>query len=196
MTTATTPTTELEAVNTMLSCIEEAPVVSLDDTGLVDVATARAVLSEVSRAVQKSGWKFNREADYPLVRDIDGNIPVPANVMKLKAAEEYRDRKITTRGTRLYDLKNHTYVFTEDLKVDVVFLLSFEELPEAARHYITVRAARVFQTRVLGSETLQKFHEDDEGMALIDLNEAEGDTGDYNIFTGTLQAHRIAYRHF
>ena len=59
-----------------------------------------------------------------------------------------------------------------------------------------MRAARVFQTRVLGSETLQKFHEDDEGMALIDLNEAEGDTGDYNIFTGTLQAHRIAYRHY
>ncbi|MEO0471881.1 MAG: hypothetical protein AAF206_19805, partial [Bacteroidota bacterium] len=34
----------------------------------------------------------------------------------------------------------HSYVFTENLKAKVIFLLPFEEMPESARHYITYRA--------------------------------------------------------
>lgn len=196
MATATTPTTELEAVNVLLACAEESPVVSLDDAGLVDVAMAQSTLSEVSRAVQKRGWHFNSEKDYPLTRDDSNHIPVPANTAKLKPARDFRDLEIAHRGTKLYDLKNHTYVFTKDIKVDAVFILPFDELPEAARHYIAVRAARIFQARVLGSETLFKFTEVDEAQALDDLNEAEGDTGDYNIFRDNSTAQDILIRDY
>ena len=47
----TTPTTQLQAVNSMLSTIGEAPVNSLS-SGLVDAETAETVLNEVSRDVQ------------------------------------------------------------------------------------------------------------------------------------------------
>ena len=47
----TTPTTKLEAVNTMLSTIGEAPVNNLS-SGLVDAETAETILNNVSRSVQ------------------------------------------------------------------------------------------------------------------------------------------------
>ena len=56
-------TTQLQAVNSMLSTIGEAPVNSLD-SGLVDAETAETVLNEVSRDVQSFGWNFNTEPDY------------------------------------------------------------------------------------------------------------------------------------
>jgi hypothetical protein len=46
------PTTELEAVNTILSTIGESPVSSLGDQMTVDAVLAQNILHEVSREVQ------------------------------------------------------------------------------------------------------------------------------------------------
>jgi hypothetical protein len=195
MTTSTTPLTELEAVNVLLSCIGEAPVNVLDDTGLVDVATARATLGEVSRLVQNRGWNFNCEQKYPLTRNVDGELHLPANTAKVKPSADFSDLKLTQRGTRLYDRENHTFVFTKDITVDLTVLLPFDELPQAARHYITLRAARVFQGRVQGAETNYRFTEDDEAQALVDFSDAESDTGDYNVLSGTWGVAQILDRY-
>ncbi len=50
-----TRTTELEAVNTILSTIGESPVNSLTGTLPVDATTALNVLDEISREVQSAG---------------------------------------------------------------------------------------------------------------------------------------------
>lgn len=178
-------TTELDAVNVMLDCIGESPVSTLEVSGLADVARARALLNETSLAVQTSGWHFNSEERYQLVRDLDGYITVPPNVIKLEPSEGTSKLDVAQRGSRLYDRKNHTAVFTEDLLVDLVFFLSWEELPQAARRYITIRAARTFQARELGSDTLHKFSEAEEALALVDFKDAEGATGNYNMFNGS-----------
>ena len=47
-----TATTELEAINTMLSVIGESPVNTVDGSGVVDAVLARQILHEVSRHVQ------------------------------------------------------------------------------------------------------------------------------------------------
>jgi hypothetical protein len=183
--TTPTLTTELEAINTMLDGIGESPITSLEVSGLVEVAKAKALLNEVSIAVQTTGWHFNSEQKYPLVRDLDGYITIPQNVLQVDTAEEQGDIDVTQRGTRLYDKKNHTYVFTKDLSVDIVFYLPWDELPQAARRYIMIRAARVFQTRELGSDVLHSFSDADESLAWADLKSAEGSTGDYNMFNGS-----------
>ena len=59
MTTQITPTTELQAVNTMLSTIGEAPVNSITGTTTVDVSVAKNILDETSMSVQSQGWNFN-----------------------------------------------------------------------------------------------------------------------------------------
>lgn len=57
--TTQTRTTELEAVNTILSTIGEAPLNTLTGSLPVDGTIAKNVLSEVAREVQSQGWHFN-----------------------------------------------------------------------------------------------------------------------------------------
>ena len=172
-------TTELEAVNTLLAAINEAPAATLEDFGIPYLAAARDCLTEVNRSVQNVGWHFNSEDDYPLVRDQTNRVVLPSNTLKVVAEE----RNIVQRGSLLYDKENHTYSFADATpKAALVFLLPWDELPQAARQYITVRASRVFQTRELGSESQFRFSEYDEQVALKVLQEAEAETGQYNFF--------------
>jgi hypothetical protein len=182
----TTPTTKLEAVNSMLSTIGEAPVNTLS-SGLVDAETAETILNEVSRSIQAQGWNFNTEPDYTIIADSDGNVVLPSNVLRADLADsqtKFRSSKneYIQRGNKIYDKRQHTFNIGKDLKLDVIVLLDFTDLPEVARRYITVKSARIFQERVVGSDTLSAMNRNDEQEALFALREMEGDNGDYNIF--------------
>ncbi|QFP93680.1 tail tubular protein [Ralstonia phage P-PSG-11] len=195
MTTVVTPTTEIEAVNLMLDVIGESPISSLENSAVVDAVKAKSVLSEVSRAVQTKGWHFNTEKEFELVPTVfDKEIIVPANVLRIDTV--YPDNGIDAvhRGNRLYDRRKHTYQFDKSVKVDMVVNLQFEELPESARRYIAIRAARVFQTRMVGSEGLYQFTAGDEADARADLKRAEGITGDHNILTDSWTVRRVIDR--
>ena len=76
MASITTRTTELEAVNTMLSTIGEAPVNSLTGSLPTDASMAKNILNEVNREVQSGGWKFNTSYKSTLSRDTNNKIPV------------------------------------------------------------------------------------------------------------------------
>jgi hypothetical protein len=182
----TTPTTKLEAVNSMLSTIGEAPVNSLT-SGLVDAETAETILNEVSRSVQAYGWNFNSEPDYTVAADTSGNVVLPTEVIRADLANsvtKYRSNKqeYVQRGSKMYDKIKHSFNIGKALKLDVVVLLDFEVCPEVARRYVTVKAARIFQERVVGSDSLSAMNRNDEQEALFALREMEGDNGDYNIF--------------
>lgn len=178
-----TPSSELDAVNTCLRAIGEAPVNSLSGD-ILDVTTAQNVLTQVSHQIQEMGWHFNTETDYPLVPDNDGAITLAANIVRVDQdmVNDSGDYDLVQRGTTLYDRKNRTAVFTQTVKAEVVLLFPFEELPPVARRYITLKAARVFQASVIGSETLAGFTERDEFEARMAFEEAEGENADYTIF--------------
>ena len=190
-------TSELDAINIMLGTIGASPINSLDAaTGVVDAVTARAILSEVSVQVQEEGWHFNTEYEFVLTPSLDSKeIYVPANAIEVDAsAYDRNDIDVAIRGNRLYDRKNKTFQFQQDIKADLTILLEFNELPQAARHYITVRAARVFQQRVIGSDTLGSFSEKDEARALRSMRRYESKTADYNILTGNYSVMRTIDR--
>ena len=182
----TTPTTELEAVNAMLSTIGEAPVSSLA-SGLLDAETAETILNDVSREVQSMGWNFNTEEDFPASPNDSNEIVLPAEIVRADLAQsqtKFRSTKeeYVQRGNRMYDKITHSYTITKQLKLDVILLLTFSDVPEVARRYITTKASRIFQERVVGSDTLSAMNRNDEQTALFALREMEGDNGDYNIF--------------
>lgn len=187
-------TTELSAINTMLAAAGESPVSALSSSGLADVAEAKAVLDEQLRLIQSEGWVFNTEYDYPLIPDTEGYIALPQNTLKVDADTTYSQVDTVQRGLRLYDRKNHTYVFTQSLKGTMVFLLPFEELPQYARHYAIVKAARVYQARVLGSDTQFKFSEAEEFAALTTFRNAETQAGDFNMLSDSWSVARILVR--
>ena len=73
-----TLTTQLEAVNSMLSYISESPVnaIPADLTTLPPSAEiAVNLLAETSREVQSEGWHFNTEKEYELTADGDNKFP-------------------------------------------------------------------------------------------------------------------------
>lgn len=186
--TLVTPTTELEAVNIMLSGIGETPVNSLEEV-TADVSVASTILLEISKAVQLDGYQWNTEDNYPLTPDAKGQITLHPSIVRV-AFREPDDRELTMRGRRVYDRINHTYFFDTGttIYVTVTLLLPFEELPEAARRYISIRALRVFQERVVGSSTLSQFQQVDEARArsLMLMEERKQDRP--NMLTGTLPA--------
>jgi len=193
---ALTLTTELDAINIMLGTIGESPINSLDAaTGVVDAVTARSILSEVAVQVQEEGWHFNTDYEFVLTPDaITKEIYVAPNTIEVDVSEYTSDVDPAIRGTRLYDRKNKTFQFFQDIKADLTILLEFNELPQAARHYITIRSARVFQQRLVGSQVLGAYTEADEARALRAMRRYEAKTGDYNILTGNYSVMRTIDR--
>ena len=192
--TVTTRTTELEAVNTILSTIGEAPINSLTGTLPVDATTAKNILSEINREVQSAGWKWNTHYKVPLTRDGDNKIPVGTDVLRVSLNAKY-DRSsydVIQRNNYLYNLAKNVETFDQNFEDnDVVYLLDFDNVPEQAKRYITIRSARVFHDRTLGANTLHKFSSEDEARALSVMRQAESETGDYSIFDSYLQHYTV-----
>lgn len=175
-------TTKLEAVNTMLSAIGEPPVNTLSSTR-ADCIMAEQILDETSREVQSYGWHFNIEYGVTMTPDSDGFLYVADNIARVDTdPAEYVDLDIVQRGNRLYDKKTNGYVFSGPIKVTQIVMLDFEEMPEPARRYVMIRAARIYGERMVASEKTSQFTSRDEFMALAKMREYETDTGDYSIF--------------
>ena len=192
--TTVTRTTELEAVNTILSSIGEAPLNSLTGTLPVDGTTAKNVLDEICREVQSMGWHWNSHYKVDLSRDTDNKIPIGTDVLRVKLNTKY-DRSsydVVQRDSYLYNLAKNEETFTQDFEDnDIVYLLDFSKIPEQAKRYITVRSARVFHDRTLGANTLHKFTSEDEARSLAVLRQAETETGEHNIFNSYLQSYTV-----
>lgn len=191
--TLTTLTSELEAINTMLEACEEAPVASTALSGLYPLERAKGILSETSRVVQSMGWKFNTEYEFPLTRDENGAIALPANAMKVDVDDRWTNVDPVQRGLKLYDSKAHSYTFTTDLTATVVFALAWDELPQPARHYITIRAARTMQGRSSVSEGVYRYSADDEQAAMLALSDHEAETGDHNMLRDSMSVASVLF---
>ena len=191
------PTTKLQAVNTMLSTIGSAPVNTITGTNSADVALAVQILDETSLAVQSEGWHWNTEREVPYTPDgVTGEITVPTNALLVDVdSPDNLKVDVILRGQKLYDLKTRSHVFTEQVKATVVYALEWEELPQAARYYINIKASRIFQDRMVGSEKHHTFTLRDEVMAMSKLREYEGETADRTIFDN-YDTFRVIARHY
>lgn len=185
-----TLTTQLEAVNSMLGHIGESPVNSISNSSALPVSasTALSTLDEVSKEVQSEGWHFNSEAGVTLSVNA-GAITVPSDAIRIDPQDTRID--VVQRGSTLFDRKNNTSTFTKDLKVNLLRLLDWDSLPETARRYITLRASRVFQSRIVGSRELEALIARDEYQARARLEEADYGSSDRTIFDNYDAASRI-----
>ena len=192
--TITTRTTELEAVNTILSTIGEAPLSTLTGSLPVDGTTAKNILNEISREVQSAGWHFNTQYKVDLTRDTDNKVPIGTDVVRVQLNDKYDKSSydVVQRGSYLYNLAKNSNIFDQDFTENtLIYLLQFEDLPEQARRYITIRSARVFHDRTLGANTLHKFSSEDEARSLSVMKQAEMQTGDNTIFDSDLQKYIV-----
>ena len=177
-----TPSSKHEALQVMLSCLGVSPqIMEEEDAPNSEVTLANHILDDVLADVQTQGWAFNREQNFPLTPQEDGRIVLPPSLLKVEKVHNHphlRERVIKTGKTLtkyLYDTERHTFFIKQTVTADVVWRLEFEEVPEAYRRYVIVRAARIFQDRVLGSSTLHAFSERDELVELSGLKNADNE---------------------
>ena len=196
MATQITTTTELQSVNIMLSTIGEAPVNSITGTTTVDVSTAINILNETSMSIQSQGWNLNTHINYKsLSIDSNGKVPLPSNCVKADANHSYRYLNYTIRNGYLYDMDNHTDVFTSaPSTVDLVLVQQFSHLPEYARQYITMKAARRFASRFIGDKEITQLIGQDENEALMAFHQADSQEADANMLNGDQNTFSIINR--
>ncbi len=181
-------TTLLEAVNVLLENIGEMPVSSLDDQQIQDARMAQQTLLEFAKDGQTRGWSWNTELAYPF--DIDstsGEVEVPPSALRWSIDQYQYNGRFVLRGTRVYDKKNRTFQIDPNdvpIKADVTWLLSWDDSPEAYNRWTTIRAARVFASRALGSDSLVQFTAIDEQAAMTELMRVEYAQSQPNSLTG------------
>ncbi len=187
-------TTKLQAVNQMLSFIGEAPINSLADaTGVGDVNLAESVLDEITLEVLSQGWHFNTNFDVTHEPDSNKEIVLGEVVLRIDTkVGAYGAMDVTLRGNKLYNRAKNTFEFDDEIKTTEVVVLPWDDLPEAARRYIALRAARVFQDRSVGSPELQQTGVQEELVALASLREYDAESSDYSVFDSTLPLKTIS----
>lgn len=176
-------TSELAAVNTMLSLIGEAPVTSLTGRISTEVAIAKSTLGEVSAYTQTRGWHWNTDENYTITAGSDGRFEWGSDWIRFDTPDgKYSNIDVVRRGDYLWDRYNNTDIFTQtELKGSVVRFLDWESLPQAARNFIMIRAARIFMVRTIGEETRAGYAMDDERRAWHALEDEESEQSNANI---------------
>lgn len=192
-----TPTTELEAVNECLANIGQAPVSTISGDLGVDAQIALNFVRSVNRELQSKGWNWNTEKNYPLTPNVDLDILLPSNTLAVDSDGNDRGRDVVQRGPRLWDRDNLTFRFNKPINVEITFALTFEELPETARRYIALKAARIFQNRVEGREDESDLRDEMEAMGILhaDHLRSEDNNALYNNWStaGMIRRHAYGY---
>ena len=176
--------TELDAVNQILSSVGQAPVTTLDLQN-PEVAITVNTLREVSKQVQLEGWTFNIERDYQLSRNpATKEVTYPSNTLALDTNKDRHgdNYDVVRRQGKLYDRLNHKYTFDEEIYVDVLWYFDFQDLPPAIQAFVTARAARMCATKMVGDQELNALLQEQELNTRAAAIEEECQQGDYSMF--------------
>ena len=176
--------TELDAVNQILSSVGQAPVTTLDLQN-PEVSIVLNTLREINKQVQSEGWIFNTERDYVMQPDSSTQeILYPYNVLQMDANVEYHKNQydLVRRNGKLYDRLNHTFQFTSDIHVDLTWYFDFTDVPPPVQTYIVARAARMCATKLIGDQEINKLLAEQEVYTRAAAIEYECNQGDYSMF--------------
>ena len=200
------PTTELEAVNTILSVIGQAAITQaeLDSPTGDDTTQAIAFVRDNLREVLSWGWQFNTEWQFRIAVSSD-QFAVPNNLLKFEVSKRsdqqgHRPEKnidgtvprtnlldIVVQGGFFYDRLRNSNTFTGDfvrlqIFIDITRTVNFVDMPETARRYVTMRTARQFAKRMLGDQEIVGFTADDELVAFRVLKKDQGEVKRHSLF--------------
>jgi len=190
-------TSKLNAVNTLLAIIGEAPVNSLNPPLTGDASLADQVLDEVSREVQGAGWSWNTMLYDSIPLDAStGQSQLPSNTLAVRFNPiSYPSQRFVLRGLRLFDRVKNTYDLrtslgvaltgsTSNIVAEIVEELEWDSIPETGKRYIMIRAGRIFANRAVTSASIESYTSEDEEKALQILKRTEDMAQNYNFISG------------
>jgi hypothetical protein len=171
----------------MLHDINERPVNTLEDPARLDVVRAIDSLETASRMTQSTGWWFNTEF-VTIALDSENHYVLPEELVHAEvlsggpvATADQNPVRLVQRGTRLYDRANAVDEFvstSEPVILKCVRLIDFADLPANVREYIYCVASIRFQSRTLGSTSVDADLRDQARVALTNMQEEDIDFED------------------
>jgi hypothetical protein len=182
-----TPMTKLEAVNVALRGIGQTEAVSLDDNW-PDVQMASKLIDDLTRQLQIRGWHWNMERK-TFTPDVNDEILLPNNTISIDTAAQDIGFDVIQRGTKLYN----TETFDRPLVLDLILLISFDNMPLVAKDYVACLAAIQLQQNSLGADSIDKYLKERCQQSLVTLRQDDNRRADrntlYNNWTtyGTIQ---------
>tara|TARA_R100000781_G_scaffold111742_1_gene78416 strand:+ start:406 stop:1062 length:657 start_codon:yes stop_codon:yes gene_type:complete len=199
MTTQIATDTELSAVNSILGSIGQSPVTTLGtvttdttNTGQEvantfanpQIAMIHGLLMEATKDIQNEGWHFNKEDNVKISPDENGHFLIPTNYLRydVHGGLYDRNRDVVRKNGKLYDNVTHTDVFTEDMYVDITYLLAFNDVPPAIQRYIIARASVRAATQLVSNPDLVKLLQLQEAQTKATALEYDCEQGDHTFF--------------
>ena len=182
--------TELDAINQILSSVGQAPVTTLDQQN-PEVAIALSSLRETSKQVQAEGWTFNVERHYEMTADgTTFEIAYPSNALQIDTNRDqhFDDYDVVRRNGKLYDGHKHTFEWKNEdgtaktIQVDVIWYFNFTEVPVAVQNYITSRACVMAALKMVGDKELMQLLNQQEINTRAAALEYETSQGDFTMF--------------
>ena len=144
--------TQLTVVNACLASMGEEPINSLADENSF-VNSAKFALEQANINEQTRGWYFNLETLTVHPHAVDNRYYLPADVIDF-TKDDFNPGWINLRGSKIYDSNNAQYLSgTKPLKVRIVRLLTFEDLPIMARRMVKAASVMLFQQSYDGDST-------------------------------------------
>jgi len=177
--------TELSAVNSILGAIGQSPVTSIVKEN-PEVGFIYNLLRDSNVDLQNEGWHFNTERHVEYTPDSDGKIAVGSDVLRMDTTDGWVDRThdVVKRNGFLYDKYNHTDDFSDHttIKLDIVKLIAFEDIPSVFQRYIIYRASRMAATQLVANAQLVQLLQLQEQQARATCQEYECNQGNHNMF--------------
>ena len=177
--------TELSAVNAILGAIGQSPITSLNFTN-PEVSFIYNLLRDANVDVQNEGWHFNTEKHVTYTPDANGKIEIGNDILKMDITNGWVDRNhdVVKRSGYLYDKLNHTDDFSDHttIDLDIVRLLSYEDLPEVFKRYIIYKASVRAATQLVGNAQLAQLLAQQEALSRAAIMEYECNQGNHTMF--------------
>ena len=197
MTTQIAFDTELSAVNSILGSIGQSPVTNITGTALnnPEISFVVNLLREVNKDVQNEGWHFNTEYNEKAEKDSNNEIVINNDILRydISDGQAIRTKDVVRRNGKLYDLVNHTYIFSDDVLLDTTRLVQFNDLPPVFQRYVISRAATRAAVQLVSNADLVTLLQSQEAFARASVMEYETQQGDHS-FMGW--EHNTTYRSY
>lgn len=161
--------TQLTVVNACLASMGEEPINSLADENAF-VNSAKFALEQANINEQTRGWYFNLETITLHPHAVDKQYYLPADVLDFTQCK-INPGWMSLRGNKVYDSDNGQYLQgTSSMKVRIIRLLTFEDLPIMARRMVKGAAVMLFQQSYDGDSTKIQEAQQEYQMAFTYLN--------------------------
>ena len=181
--------TELSAVNAILGAIGQSPVTSINKTN-PEIGFIYNLLRDSNVDLQSEGWHFNTERHVKYTpEDIDGakKITIGNDILKMDVTDGWSKRNydVVKRNGYLYDKYDHTDDWdelTDGIDLDIVRLISYEDLPEVFKRYVIYKAAVRAATQLVGNPQLAQLLAQQEALSRAAIMEYECNQGNHTMF--------------